>query len=242
MTESQFSAALARIGAGRLVVLLDACHSAGAGTLKGAIGNEPLLLDFGEKSLASLAQGTGRVLIASSRASETSLVMAGAHNSLFTQHLLDALKGHAPTQGDGLIRVFEVFNYVAEMVRRAAPGRQHPIFKASDLEDNFPIALHAGGTKGPPPSQQSTGSANDVGALERILSDLYPLGPEDQEIWTRAGGDLSRLRLSGTGRSKWFAALRTLSLGGGGAALSRESLVAAALEEFPHHPELLTLA
>lgn len=27
------------------------------------------------------------------------------------------------------------------------PGRQHPIFKASDLEDNFAVALDRGGAK-----------------------------------------------------------------------------------------------
>lgn len=104
-------------------------------------------MGYTEKSLARLAEGTGRVLIASSRASEFSLVFDGARNSLFTEHLLNALRGGARTRGDGLIRVFEVFNHVAEQVRAAAPGQQHPIFKASNLEDNFPIALECGGTK-----------------------------------------------------------------------------------------------
>jgi hypothetical protein len=54
------------------------------------------------------------------------------------------LKGAAYTQGDGLIRVFDVFNHVSEKVQAAVPGKQHPIFKASDLEDNFPIALDRG--------------------------------------------------------------------------------------------------
>lgn len=27
------------------------------------------------------------------------------------------------------------------------PDKQHPIFKASDLEDNFPVALELGGVK-----------------------------------------------------------------------------------------------
>ena len=56
---------------------------------------------------------------------------------MFTSKLLDALRGEAQTSGDGVIRVFEIFNHVAQMVKAAVPGRQHPIFKASDLEDNF---------------------------------------------------------------------------------------------------------
>jgi hypothetical protein len=160
---------------------------------------------------------------------------------LFTQYLLDALCGGARTRGDGLIRIFEVFNHVAEKVRAAAPGLQHPIFKATGLEDNFAVALDRGGTK----SLVDTAAMNTSGDawrnLEDVLAALYPAGPHDQEIWVRAGGELSRLRLSSTGRANWFAALRTLQQGGGGAGIHRGSLIEAALEDFPHHADLLRL-
>jgi len=236
LSETEFSSLLANIKAQRLVVFIDACHSGGVGSFK-TIGNIADL-GFNEKSLDRLAQGSGRVLIASSRASETSLVLGGASNSLFTEHLVSALRGAAGTQGDGLIRIFEVFNYVAEKVRGAAPGRQHPIFKASDLEDNFPVALDRGGTKAMPARQNSALSGGAGRELEDILADLYPAGPQDQEIWARAGGDLSRLRLTGTGRAIWFAAIRTLQQGGGGAHISQSTLVRAALQDFPHHHAL----
>lgn len=239
LSESEFSAALAGINARRIVVIIDACHSGAAGSFKW-IKSTPNL-GFGEKSLGRLAQGAGRVLIASSRASETSLVFAGARNSLFTHHLLDALRGGARTHGDGLIRVFEIFNYVAEKVRGAAPGRQHPIFKASDLEDNFPVALDRGGAK-KKGSEISVGAERVWRRLEEILADLYPAGPQDQEIWARAGGDVSRLRLKGTGRANWFAALRTMQQGGGGLNINRSKLIRAALEDFPHQQELSRLS
>jgi hypothetical protein len=242
LRESEFSTALTRIKAQRLVVFIDACHSGEAGSFK-ALGDLWVPnLGFSEKSLDRLAQGTGRVLIASSRASETSLVLRGAANSLFTQHLIDALRGDAHADADGLIRVFEVFNYVAEKVRGAAPGRQHPIFKASNLEDNFPIALNRGGTKSIASSVRGDSHREDFRQLEDIFVDLYPAGPQDQEIWARAGGDLSRLRLTGTGRSNWFAALRAMRQGGGGAGISQSTLIMTALEDFPHHQELTRLA
>jgi len=241
LSEAELTAALARITAQRLVVLIDACHSGGAGTFKAADNVKFPDLGFSEKSLDRLAQGTGRVLIASSRAAETSLVLPGATNSLFTQHLVDALRGGARTHGDGLIRIFEVFNHVAEKVRGAAPGRQHPIFKASDLEDNFAVALDHGGAKSAGCTAARDASPDSWRQLEHVLADLYPAGPQDQEIWARAGGDLSRLRLTGTGRAIWFAALRTLRQGGGGAGITKETLVKAALEDFPHHPDLLKL-
>lgn len=239
LSEVEFSSALARIKAERLVVLIDACHSGAAGSLKGT-GDIP---DFGfnEKSLDRLAQGTGRVLIASSRASETSLVLEGASNSLFTEHLVGALRGGARTHGDGLIRVFEVFNHVAEKVRGAAPGRQHPIFKASDLEDNFPVALDRGGIKGVSTEPGISKDAEIWRQLEDILADLYPAGPQDQESWARAGGDISRLRLTSTGRANWFAALRTMRQGGGGPNIAQSALIEAVLEDFPHHVALTRL-
>lgn len=240
LSEREFSTALTQIKAQRLVVFIDACHSGGAGTFK-ATGPIPDL-GFNEKSLGRLAQGTGRVLIASSRASETSLILDGASNSLFTEHLLGALRGKARTHRDGLIRVFELFNHVAEKVRNAAPGRQHPIFKASDLEDNFPVALDCGGIKGPLIDYGDNRTNDADKKLEDILPDLYPIGPQDQEIWSRAGGDISQLRLMGTGRANWFAALRALKQGGGGRNITRRTLIEAVLEDFPHHPTLTNLS
>jgi metacaspase-1 len=238
LSEQEFSQALAAIPARRLLVVLDACHSAGAGNLKqkGVVALED---GFAEKDLQKLAEGAGRVIIASSRPNETSLVMRGSRNSVFTGHLLAALRGAARTHGDGLIRVFEIFNYVAEKVRGAVPGKQHPVFKANDLEDNFPIALEGcGTTKSVPAILLSTPWRQ----MEEIFPDLYPSGPLDDEIWLRAGGDVSRLHLSGTGRAMWFSAIRTLRQGGGGLNITVETLLATALADFPHHAVLRVIS
>ena len=56
------------------------------------------------KTYGVLAEGKGRVLLASSRANEVSLILPGKKNSLFTHYLLDALKGAAgprATAGSG---------------------------------------------------------------------------------------------------------------------------------------------
>lgn len=238
LSEAEFSSALQRFVARRLLVFIDACHSGGAGSFKGRQEGELPGLGYSEKSLGRLAQGTGRVLIASSRASEKSLVFSNARNSVFTSHLLDALRGQARTGGDGVIRVFEIFNHVSEMVRRDVPGRQHPIFKASDLEDNFAVALDRGGVKTDAPISGSRADPEVWSQLEEIMPDLYPAGPTDQEIWARAGGDPSRLHPNDTGRVAWFKALRMLRLGGGGAGISREKLIGTALEDYPYHPVL----
>lgn len=235
LPEAELSMALASIKASRLLVVLDACHAGGAATLK-SDSSENIIEGFEEKSLQRLSQGTGRVVLASSRASETSLVLRGERNSVFTDAFLHGLKGGAPADADGLIRIFTLFNHLSEKVRQVVPGKQHPIFKASDLEDDFPVALSLGGRKSPGSSILPFQDSRD---LEQVMADLYPAGPTDQDIWLRAGGDPSRLKLGGTGRTAWFTALRTLSQGGGGSEISKRSLIEAALAEFPNH-KLLT--
>lgn len=241
LSEAEFSSALRRFAVQRLLVLIDACHAGGASSFKGSGAAGLPDIGYSEKSLGRLAEGTGRVLIASSRPSEKSWVLPNARNSVFTSHLLDAFRGRGRTSGDGVIRVFELFNHVSEMVKRDVPGRQHPVFKANDLEDNFPVALDRGGSKAGSPEVVSGARPEAWRQLEDLMPNLYPAGPADQEIWVRAGGDPSRLHLNDTGRVAWFKALRTLRQGGGGVGISRESLIGAALADYPHHLALAAL-
>jgi len=92
-----------------------------------------------EEYYQALAQGKGRVVIASSRPDEVSWAPSGMNNSLFTHYLLEALRGQAQTLGDGYVRVFDVFRHVADHVPTQA--NQHPIFKATAMEEDFAIAL-----------------------------------------------------------------------------------------------------
>ena len=148
---TELTAALRRISAGRLVVLLDACHSGGTGDVKGDLA--PGAPDAGLKGnpddrlYDALAEGSGRVAFASSKSSEVSYVLPGARNSLFTECLLDALNGKARHRGDGTLRMFDVVEYVWEEVPKRLGGLQHPIFKAQDMDANFPLALLMGGDK-----------------------------------------------------------------------------------------------
>ena len=132
---------LHHIKAGRLLVIFDSCHSGGAADPKA-----PYDLKRGQSVdyYAGLAQGRGRVVMASSLPEEVSLILRGASNSLFTTHLLAALSGAGPNLGDGYVRVFDLFRYVARHVPQQAHQiklSQTPIFKATAMDDDFPIAL-----------------------------------------------------------------------------------------------------
>ncbi len=176
-----------------------------------------------------------------SRSTEYSLVMPGARNSVFTQHLLEVLKGETPSQGNGFVRVFHVFEHVAASVPVTTSEQQHPIFKATDVETNFPVALEKGGRKASGQvAPRKISPEFDWEEFGRILPELYPLGPLDQEVWARAGGDVSRLKLQQSGRTTWFSSLATLRQGGGGQ-LTKEHLLETALSDFPNHQGLRAL-
>ncbi|WP_190449167.1 caspase family protein [Stenomitos frigidus] len=144
---TQFTEALRAIPARKLVVVFDCCHSGGIGQPKDDAA--PVLkAGFSDNAYEALKQGKGRAILASSRSEEFSYVAQGATNSVFTQHFLAGLKGGIASD-DGLIRLFNVFEYLQPRVTGAFPD-QHPIFKA-ELEENFPVALYLGGQKGAVP-------------------------------------------------------------------------------------------
>ena len=140
----QFTAAMKAILARKVLVIFDCCHAGGIGHPKdvpGAVIKAGLSDGYYER----LAAGRGRAILASSRDTEYSFVLPTAANSLFTQHLLAGLKGGVSSE-DGLVRVFDLFEYVQPRVTRDQSD-QHPVFKA-DLEENFPVALYLGGKQG----------------------------------------------------------------------------------------------
>lgn len=118
-------------------MLLDACHSGGAGTPK-RIG--PMEVGLGAADLAPLARGKGRIVIASCDQTEESFVLPGAANSLFTSELLAGLGGEA-ARADGTVGALDLFIHVSTAVPRKA--EQHPILKVSDANRNVVIAAGA---------------------------------------------------------------------------------------------------
>lgn len=162
----EFSALLAAIPARKLLVVLDACHAAGSAELKAADGTVVWKAGLPDDYYEGLSQGTGRVVIASSKEDQFSYVRPQGDLSLFTHHLLQALSGKAAVRGDGLIHVLDVFHYVNETVQADEP-KQTPILKVSDLDLNFPIALDRGGKRIEPAS-----AVADVTAIrEQIVRD-----------------------------------------------------------------------
>lgn len=249
ISSHELASAFANIKAKQLLVFIDACHAGGAAISKQLTDGKGHVLKSGysQKAFERLAAGTGRALMASCRADETSGVFNSARNSVFTTTLLAGLKGAADKGASGVIKVFDLFNYISEEVPKLIPETQHPIFKADNLEVNFAVALNQGGVKSANATTNAQTNAHSAQqpdpwqVLEQALVAVYPYGPKDQEVWSRAGGDLSRLQYQPSGQAAWHTALRSLKQGGGGANISFASLLRTAKEDYSQNPQLAQL-
>jgi hypothetical protein len=79
------------------------------------------------------------------------------------------------------------------------------------------------------------------GELEDVAAELFAAGPTDDELWSRAGGDVARLRPNLAGRAAWHAALRELRSGGGGRKITVDSLLTIMHHDFPNNSGLVRL-
>jgi uncharacterized caspase-like protein len=111
----ELTTALRSIKAGRLLVMLDSCHSGALGDPRD-LGTE-WQAGFSARSLISLVEGEGRVILSASRPDELAWEFSGMRNGLFTHYLLEALNG-AAARADGTVWVSDLFGYVSRCVRR----------------------------------------------------------------------------------------------------------------------------
>ena len=118
----------------RLVLLFDACHSAGL-AVEGVRNLANNLANLYLESL--LYHEKGRAIITSSDVNETSRESQkwGNGHGVFTYYLLEGLKGTADTNGDHLVSVGEVFRYVRQKVRLDTSLQQNPRMLIGDNEN-----------------------------------------------------------------------------------------------------------
>jgi hypothetical protein len=127
------SAALSALPAGQVLVLLDACYA--GGLVDPQQGRRRTYFGLSDTAYSRLSDGSGRVLIASSRHDEVSWELAALKRGLFTHYLLDGLRGSAAGE-DHTVRVLDLYNYLASNVPKHRA--QHPVIKG-ELDGNFVI-------------------------------------------------------------------------------------------------------
>jgi hypothetical protein len=74
--------------------------------------------------------------------------------------------------------------------------------------------------------------------LASICASVYPAGPDDREVWKRAGGDNADLLHHGDGRTRWFDAIYKIRRG---YHLRSWMLLAKMSEDFPWNDDLRAL-
>lgn len=130
-----------QIAAERVLVIADACHSAGAadGDVVGGAGANPIAGGF-----QGLFSPSRRLMMTAADTNEFSLEDArwGGHG-VFTHFLLDGLRGEGDLDGNGIVTFTELFDHVSTNVRNATSGRQNP--QRSGLGD-IPLAVVGGGS------------------------------------------------------------------------------------------------
>lgn len=118
----------------RVVLLMDACHSAGLSTE----GTRDVANNLANLYLEKLLyQQEGRAIITSSDVNEPSRESRkwGNGHGVFTYYVLEGLKGSADSNSDRLVSVGELFRYVRQKVRLDTDFQQNPRMLVGDNEN-----------------------------------------------------------------------------------------------------------
>ncbi len=120
--------------------IADACHSGTldySGTLASK-GPAPVSLQRFYQAFED-ADG-GIALLMSSKPEELSLEDHGLRQGVFTYYVLRGMKGAADTNGDYIVSIKELYNYVYAKVRDYTAGVQTPVL-TGDYDDAMPVSL-----------------------------------------------------------------------------------------------------
>jgi len=129
---------------GKLITMLDACHSAGiAGSRTGKRRGEASLTDDLVRDL--ITDESGVVAMCSSTGREFSLENNEFRHGNFTLALIEGLSGKADFNADGVVYLNELDAYVTDRVKALTRGQQHPVTAKPGSIRSFPLARAAPG-------------------------------------------------------------------------------------------------
>jgi hypothetical protein len=129
-----------QIAAERVLVIADACHSAGTADGDVVGGSSSNQISGGFQGLFTPSR---RLMMTAADTNEFSLEDErwGGHG-VFTHFLLDGLRGSGDLDSNGIVTFTELFDHVSNNVRQATSGRQNP--QRSGFGD-IPLAVVGGG-------------------------------------------------------------------------------------------------
>ncbi len=132
---------ISEIPARQVVLLADSCHSAGIGapeSIRGVTVN-PIHQAFLDKTRHASA---GMAILTASEAAQVSVEGdQWAGHGVFTYFLLKGLRGEADENGDGIVALGEVMEFVRERVRRETGSDQIPAIGPTSFDRNLPLVV-----------------------------------------------------------------------------------------------------
>jgi hypothetical protein len=117
--------------------IADACHS---GTLNYGLAAKGQAVSLDKYYQAFEDSNGGVALLMSSKGEELSLEDHGLRQGVFTYYMLRGLKGSANTNGDNIITIRELYNYVYSRVREYTTNVQTPVLTGV-YDDDMPVAF-----------------------------------------------------------------------------------------------------
>ena len=134
LSGDEFKAALENMP-GRLVAILDACHS-------GAVAEKPRPLVRADGLVRDLvAEDAGVVVMCASLGREYAIESRVSKAGFFTLGLVEGLSGHADVDQDGIVYIHELDLYASLRVNQLSGGRQNPTTGRPPSIRPFPIAV-----------------------------------------------------------------------------------------------------
>jgi hypothetical protein len=135
--------AIAAIRARDVLILTDACHSAGMGapaSMRSLATNSihQVFLDKMRHSSGGLA------ILTASEAAQYSLERTERGHGVFTWHLLQGLRGAADADGDRIVTLGEAMEHVRERVKEETRGVQIPAIGPTSFDRQLPLVLTSG--------------------------------------------------------------------------------------------------
>jgi hypothetical protein len=151
LSSDEFTNGLRQIQAQRLLVIIDSCHAEGMATSKDnfltQIPSNFKLVSLTKEVLTELKQSRGRAVFTSSSGEQKSWIRPDNSMSIYTYHLIEALKGAANRENDTFVRLSNLMNYINEAVPKSTlklyQAEQTPFFDMT--AEDFPVAMLRGG-------------------------------------------------------------------------------------------------
>ncbi len=119
----------------RLVFFLDCCHAAGMTAGVSGLSSQQPKHTNADGLAQNMDDGRGMTIVSACRADQLSVVLEGEENSLFTQCMIEVLKGeNKHNVEDPFVRIFEVVQYLFKKVPEIYPD-QTPYANLQIFED-----------------------------------------------------------------------------------------------------------